>query len=162
MSDQALPGLDSPAERRFHERFQAVSKAGRIVLLLILVAVALGIAGTGPLSWAEVEEGDLLVRYERFARHGATWTLEVESASVDGPVNIVIDRGFHAGQQLEAVVPEPTSVTVSDRFVTYEFETTAAPATLQFRWRADAIWGRSSVVGIEDGPQVSFVQFVYP
>lgn len=164
MSDE-LPGVGLRAEERFHQRYHRATAIGRVVVLVVVVAVALGITGAGPLSWSEAGEGDLRVGYERFTRFGSSWVLEVELPTPeDDPVQVEMDATFHAGQQLETVVPQPTSVTASADVVTYEFEpgSSAAGFTVAFWFRADALWRQHALVGIPGGPTVSFDQFVHP
>lgn len=164
MAEQALPGLDTPEERRFHDRYDAIANFMRWALYLVVALVALGVVGTGPLSWAESTAADGTVRYERFARHGATWTMEVETDAPDGPIAVTIDDGFHSGQDLMGVTPEPSSVTVSDDGIAYRFETesSASESTIVFRFRADALWRQAAEIRVGDGPAVRFTQFVYP
>lgn len=163
--DLPLPGVGLPAEERFHRRRYRATRIGRVVILLVVVAVGLGIVGTGPLSWSEARDGDLRVGYERFARLGAPWVLEVElPAPDDGPVHVEIDAQFHAGQQLETVVPQPSGVMASGDVVTYVFEPGPSRAgfTAAFWFKADALWRQHGQVGIAGGPTVRFDQFVYP
>lgn len=163
--DLPLPGVGLPAEERFHRRYYRAAAVGRVGVLLLVVAVGLGIVGTGPFSWSEARDGDLRVTYERFARRGAPWGLEVElPVPGEGPVRVEIDAQFHRGQQLETVVPQPTSVTAAGDVVTYEFEpgSSAAVFTAAFWFQADALWRQHASVGTAGGPTVTFDQFVYP
>ena len=164
MPEQSLPGLDSPAERRFHERYDAVVRVMEWLLYAIVVMVGLGAVGSGPLSWAQTEGDGIVVSYERFTRNGATWTLEVEAQAFDGPLEVTIDRRFHAGQELTSLTPEPAGVSVDGDSVTYEFEpeSPGERITIEFRFTADSLWRQHAEVRVGGGSPVSFTQFVYP
>lgn len=161
-----VPGVGGEEDERFLRRYRAFAQVWRVVLPVLIIAVALGIVGTGPLSWAEAQEGDLEVSYERFARRGAPWTLAVSvPAPSDGALHVVINRAFHGTQKLSSVTPQPTSVTVSEDVVTYVFEAgdTTGRLEVDFHFIADSVGWEEAEVGIAGaGPRVSFRQFMYP
>lgn len=159
-------GVESAAERAFLDRFYRLGAIGRAVLAGLVVAVALGLVGTGPISWSDATDGDLTVSYERFLRRGAPWTMQVDvAASPDGTAHIVLGREFHGNHQLTSITPQPDSVSVSPDVVTYVFATgsTGRHVTVDFHFTADALgWGPGEVGVAGAGPRVTFRQLMYP
>lgn len=160
------PGVASEAELAFHDRYYRLGTLGRELLALLILAVGLGIVGSGPLSWSDATEGDLTVEYERFMRRGAPWTMRVDAAAPEDEVlHVVVSRPFHHTQKLTSVTPQPDSVTVSSDVVTYVFGagTTSGRVTVDFHFTADSIGWESADVGIAGGgPRVEFRQLMYP
>jgi hypothetical protein len=150
----------------FQRREWAFQRAGWVVLLLLVVAAALGLFGSGPLSDALAEDGSgtLRVEYERFARfHGpATVKVELGPGSVtQDEARLVLSRRFvERIAQLE-IAPEPDQAEMGADTFTYVFRA-REPGSVTLRYLPDHFGTLDTTIAIEDGPAVEISQFVYP
>lgn len=165
-TDEPLPGVGSEAQLRTKGHLQQARLVLLSVVGLLLLFAAAGGIGSGPLSWASADEGDLRVSYERYARAGGPWALEVEAVPPpSGPLRLEISREFHDAHILQSVTPQPATVQVSPDTVTYAFEAVASAdrVAVTFRFTGDAIGRHVARVGVADGgPRIEFSQLVYP
>lgn len=146
-------------------RFERV---GWTSLAVFVGAGLLGLFGGGPLSRGEVDapSGALTVRYERFIHNDTQTTLELR-ATADQPAGrrwIAISADYAGQVRIERVMPEPERTVVTDKAVRFGFDpvqsgergiiTIVLTPTQAGLLRAE--------IGVAEGPNVSFTQFVYP
>ena len=137
------------------------------VMLLIMVGAALGLFGHGPLADAQARAEGLTLVYDRFARHGATSSLEaeVEPQALRGDtLTLWMTRSYLDRAELESVIPEPERVGARGDVVVFTFVMTdrSRPTRITFNLRPDAYGSEHVRAGIEGGESVSFRQFIYP
>jgi hypothetical protein len=146
-----------------------ISRLGWAVMALIILAAILGLFGGGIFTDATLRaEGGLLeVRYERFARHAASANLVLTpgpNAMREGSARLWIDREYLNGVQVQTISPEPYSVEAyGDRLVyAFRFDQSDAPIPVSFSLHVVGLGLLQGRVGLEEGPELDFRQFVYP
>ena len=151
----------------FQRKDWLAQRIGWGAIALVLLAALAGVTGSGPLS--RVTRGDgryLTVEYERFVRHGARTTLTFRvapAATTAGRVRIAIDRRFLVANDLQRVVPEPSTTRGRDQHVEFVHDVAAGEA-LQVRWTVEPeeIGKHSVSVRLDGGPPIEMSQFTYP
>ena len=144
-----------------------VQRLGWLGMLLIVGAATLGLFGHGPLADGQARAESLTLDYARFARHGATSSLEavVQPQALRGDtLRLWIARSYLDGVELESVIPEPERVATRDDVVVFTFVTAqrSQPTRITFNLRPDQYWSEHARAGIEGGESVTFRQFIYP
>lgn len=148
----------------------AVKRAGWAAMALLIVAAILGLFGTmGPLSKATAgeDDGPLRVEYRRFARYLAPMALSAHVApgmARGGEIRLWVSRDLMAHSDVLGIVPEPDSVEAGADRLTYVFLVAdpREPVEIDFNLRLQEIGRLAGGVGLEDGPQLGFVTFIYP
>ena len=136
-------------------------------MLAIIVAALIGLLGAGPLSSAMAEAGPLQLEYSRFERRHAPTELEVSVASSavsQDQVEVWLSSDYLARIEITSIVPEPEEVREADDRVIYRFsidDQVQAPR-IHFALEHDDPGPTTGHIGVIDGPELTFWQFVYP
>ena len=153
----------------FEHRSWSVQRIAWIILSLILAAAFLGLMGEGPLSGATAGAADapFQVRYGRFVRHRGSTQMEIQlqPGAVQGDeVRVWVDREYLSGVELRQVVPEPDSVEAGQDRLVYVWKLNEPGAGTGFIFDLMPVQNgiRDVRIGLEDGPEVSFTQVVWP
>jgi hypothetical protein len=164
---QRVGSLEIGQDLDFQRKEWEVQRVAWLVVLVILLAAVAGIFGAGPLSHAEAASGPLEMNYDRIARRGSETTLTLRVApqtAVDGELPLWLDRDFLDKVNIDRIVPEPAEMEAEDERVIYRFVAAdpeqVAEITFQLNPAEPGIArGR---LGVVDGAEVSFAQFIYP
>jgi hypothetical protein len=145
----------------------SVQRVGWAVFLLILIAGLAGLLGGGPLGHAEASADPLTVGYERFARTRAATELEVHispGAAPNGEVEIWLDRGYLDKVDIEVVLPQPSGMAAAADRIIFRFivNDPAEPGEIIFDVQPSEPGRIEARLGLVDGPEVRFDQFIYP
>lgn len=139
-------------------------RIGWLIMAVVVVAAALGFAGTGPVSHrtSATADGVLEIRYERFVRRNAPALLRVQVAA--GHDAVWIGQSFLGQIRLVSMEPAPATAAPAGDRVTYRFDAGRAEGgfDLVIRFEPEAIGGSEGVVGVPGADSLSFRQFVYP
>jgi hypothetical protein len=123
---QRIGDLEINQDLRFQERMWVAQRAGWIGMLAIAVVALLGFIGHGPLTGGTAgSAGGLEVDYARFARHRADTELVFTAhpaVIADGQVQLGINAEYLEGLEVRGILPEPESVSIDARWVTYSFQ----------------------------------------
>jgi hypothetical protein len=144
-----------------------VQRAGWVVMLLIVLGAVLGLFGHGPLAEGQARTGGFIMDYDRFARHGATSSLQAEASpqTLRGDtLKLWLTRDYLDGVEIESVIPEPERVETRGDVVLFTFMTAerSQSTRVTFNMRPDEYWSQPARAGIDGGASVSFRQFIYP
>jgi hypothetical protein len=161
--------LDVGQDLAFEKRWWKIERSGWAVMLLVLVAAILGFLGPGLLTkkTAGKRNGPLWLEYYAFARYQAPMKLAVQvspEAVTEKEVRLWLDRQYVEAIQIEHVDPEPESVAIAgERFVyTFKASDLRQNAKIMFHLEPNR-FGKAHVrLGLLDGPEIAFTQFVYP
>lgn len=153
---------------RHQRREWRVERVGWALMALLLIAALLGLLGYGPLSHtrARSDDGRLTVAYDRFQRSSALSRYEIEAAPslVAGDrLRLQFDRHLIDALEIEAVEPQPESVSAGERRTTYEFaaEPGGQPQRIVIYYRPST-FGRLSGGVTAGGAALALDQLVYP
>ena len=146
-----------------------------VAMVVIIVAAALGFAGSGPFARdthsATLAGGTIEVEYPRFLRYHAPQSLEV---TVDAPaasgdtLRVAITPPFADSARIDDLDPEPGSTSLSSDGAVYEWtvDDWSRPVRVALQYEADDIGAVRSTIRVTagDGVEASFDlrQFVLP
>lgn len=154
-----------------HERLEwKIERIAWAIIAALLLAALAGLLGPGPLSQATAgrEGAPLRVKFNRLAHYQAPEDLRVHVGSGvarEGRIRVWIGREHVQSMELDYIDPEPESVEVSPERFTYTFAVSGDErngTALLFHYEPDSFGPVSIVMGLEDGPELAFTQFVYP
>ena len=146
-------------------RIQVAQRIGRALLVLLVLAAAMGLFGLGgPMAEARVTRGPVEVTYPRFARHLAPTGIEVEVAQAAGDTVTLAIHGeladaFHA----ETITPTPDRVATAGDATVYRFAAVPGqPHRIRFDGQMETIGPVGGTLRIDGGPPVELDTFVHP
>ncbi|HET7584279.1 MAG TPA: hypothetical protein VFK13_05195 [Gemmatimonadaceae bacterium] len=159
--DQALEGQG---------RGWRAQRVGWVLMLLIVLAGLLGLAGRGPLATATAGGGDaaLRIEYQRFARHGSPLRLVLHVApnvaARDSTVRVWIGRRLLQAAEVSDILPTPAATAAGPDGDIYAFRVAdpARDATIAFDVQPQAYWSHHASVRLVGRPAVAFTVFVFP
>jgi hypothetical protein len=161
-------GEDTSLNDLTHERaVWKVEHWGWGVFALILLAALIGLFGEGPLAHAKAgrPKSNLWIEYDRLVRYQAPTTLKVHIAAGNNSLPALwVARDYLDRVQVEDISPVPERTKVGKDSLIYIFNVarTNEEATITFQVKP-AGYGNTPVrLGLMDGPQIGFTQFVYP
>ncbi len=166
---QQVGDLELNQDLDFQRASWTVQRIGRAIMVLVTLAALAGVFGRGPLSRATAgdESALLQIKYNRFERrHGPTqMEIQVGQGAIQGDtIRLWVDREYLQGNQVESVVPEPDSMEARPDRMIYVFKVNqpGAGTTITFNMNPQQIGPRTVRVGLDNGQELSFRQFVYP
>ena len=159
--------LERDRDLLFQRREWTIQRGGWLVMLAIIVAALIGLLGAGPLSSATAESGPLLLQYSRFERRHAPTELEVTVANTvidQDQIEIWFSTDYLTRTEITSIVPEPEEVSETDDRVVYRFniDDQGQTPTMYFALEHDDPGSTTGRIGVNDGPELTFWQFVYP
>lgn len=165
MEKSRYPGLEIPEDMRQQQREWRMQRVLWPVLYAILLAIAIGFLGKGPVSDAEVGEPDdaLHMKYQRFLRYRAPDKLELAVQARTETVEITLDNQYVRNIEIEEIMPTPERVISGAEATTFVFNGRGS-ATLhaQFYFKPETIGSLEGRIALKDQAPQSFSQFVYP
>ena len=157
--------LDLDEHLPFQRREWRASRLLWILLLLTMLATALGVFGNGPLSHARAEasNGGLSVQYDRFGRFGAAMRMTVSApAPASGPTEMEISRSLLDAFQVTEIAPAPAAQELTDEAVRYRFDADPDSRTsIIFDIQPQRRWMLKGFIR-SAGETVVLRQFIYP
>jgi hypothetical protein len=144
-------------------------RVGWGVMGLVVISALLGVFSSGPLSRTTVTSMDARVslQYDQFVRYLAPTVLQVRlqsEANRDRQTRLWLDRHYLQGVEVQQITPQPQRVEAAAERFTYVFNLTAGgqPTTVTFHVQLNTMGPLSGRIGLDNGPPLSFSQFVYP
>jgi hypothetical protein len=160
-------GGDSHLDDLAHER--AIWKLQHYAwtfFALILVAALLGLFGDGVLSHAKAAKPGLSLEYERFGRYQAPNALKLRLGAGGGNTlpAVWLDRDFVDQIEIQEIYPPPELVKVTSDRLIYIFNVAQTNDTvaIAFHFKPDGYGKTRGRLGLVDGPELTFSQFIYP
>jgi hypothetical protein len=151
----------------FERRQWVVQRVSWVICSLILVAGFIGLLGSGPLSHVGTSAGPLTLEYERFVRNlsPTVFRLRVDSGvAVDQQIGVWLDQDLVDKFDITQIIPEPIDAEAgADRVVYYFGVTESDPLSeITFDVQPSEPGLSRSRLGIVNGPEIEFDQFIYP
>jgi len=163
------PDLEISHDLAFQQRTWAVQRIGWVMMLLFVVAAAVGLFSVGPLSWTQTRdpEGLIALEYERFGRYMAPTTLRLRlepSATSRDRVAVRMNRALTEDLEIQHIRPAPERMTASPDGMRFEFDIAARgePANITFSVRPQSIGRLRGEVGLIGHEPARPSLFVYP
>jgi hypothetical protein len=159
---------DASLDDLAHERkVWKVEHWGWGVFALILLAALLGIFGEGLLARAKAGRPNsaLRIEYDRFVRYQAPTMLKVHVAAGNNALPALwVARNYLDRVEVERISPEPERVKAGNNSLIYIFNIaqTNEEATISFQVKPTGYGKMPVSLGLVDGPQMDFTQFIYP
>jgi hypothetical protein len=142
-------------------RLQRIGWVGMVLLLVVALA---GGFGRGPWSRARVgAPGGLEVDYGRFERRTQEARLVVRlGPQPAGLVRLWIDGDYLARQPLQNMLPQPERMALSSGRLILDLRVSGDRPEIRIDTRPERFGRQRGRLGLLDGPEVAFEQFVYP
>jgi hypothetical protein len=137
-------------------------------MALIILAALAGLFGSGGLSQARAGDpsSQLWLEYHRFERTQSATTVHVHIPSAENAEirRIWLSRNYLQGVKVEQVTPPPETVEAAADRLIYSFRVAPSdqPTTIVFHLNPEFPGILAGTIGVEDGPELSFNQLVYP
>jgi hypothetical protein len=164
-SSRSIELQENPGFQLWEWRLQ---RLGWWALSLVVLAAMLGLFGKGLLSGGEARNapGSLRVRYERFARVGASnrITLDLPPAQSSDSVLLHLNRRYFDSVRIETVTPGPAGIDVGPDEVVFRFSTAATgrtPVSIVFDVEPLRAGRLPAVLRTNTEPMLTFTQLVY-
>jgi hypothetical protein len=159
--------LERDRDLRFQRREWTVQRGGWLIMGAIIVAALIGLLGAGPLSSATAETGPLQLQYGRFERRHAPSELEVSiagGADNRDQIEIWLSTDYVGRIEITSIAPEPEEVSVAGDRVVYRFnvDDQSGASVIRIALEPDDPGFTTGRIGVMDGPELTFSQFVYP
>ena len=130
--------MDIATDPTFQERFWVVVRIGWLVMAAILVAALLGFTGGGGRFSAQtIEAGSARIEFPAIARWAAADRMTVTVGHPAGPTAITLPEALGEIISIEAVNPQPRSVTAraeGDEYI-FDLAPEAGEASIEFSVR---------------------------
>lgn len=162
---ETLPGVkESGAALTFEQRFR---QAGFAVLLLIVALALGGFFSTGYFSSAQKENKNHTLRlyYERFGRLQTEFKLRITASSTNsGEYLFRLDGDFSDNFQPGNITPQPDRMYSQGKalFLAYNASKSRGDFTVTMYLTPTTPGKALSRVAINDEPEISVRQFIYP
>lgn len=158
---KALATPEKLARMRRNWRFQHIGWAGIAILVL---AGAVGLFGSGPLSSTTHSADGLTVELNRFIRRETPFTIKVTATlpPESTQARLSLPRHFFDDVRVSSLMPEPVEVVTTDQTTTFVFAVDT-PRTLTIHLHCEA--RRSGLLHGEitaGDARLRFTQFVWP
>ena len=155
---------DVDSDLAFHQHEWRIQRVGWVLVALFLMLALGGLFGGGPLSYARAGNAAGSIEYERFVRNGLSTEFVVTPAGrvASGVHRVAISADYLEAFRVERITPEPTAVRMTGQLLVYEFESTAAGASISFHIHPQRLGRHTAEVRIDAGTPLGIRQLTYP
>ncbi|MEX2284305.1 MAG: hypothetical protein WEE89_17585 [Gemmatimonadota bacterium] len=140
-----------------------IQRIGWVFIVIIALASIAGAFGGGPLAHQtrSTSSGDLVIEYDRIARHAAITRFDLHTPRAQGEVGVVFSTDYLHQAELRTVMPEPDRTESGAGNTTFYFNL-EPNATVSFVFEPDDIGLRTIQIGLRGGSALRLKQFVLP
>jgi hypothetical protein len=150
---------------RLQHREWRVQKVSWFLLYALLVAIAFGLLGHGPLSNSQVRSpaGGTLLEFDRFMTVKSTNRLTLTLQPSNGEVRAVLDAKYLQDVEIKEIRPEPEKSVLESEGTAYIFSANSQkPMRVHFSFEPRNIGMLEGWIAVAGEPRLKFKQFVYP
>lgn len=158
--------IDIEEDLNHQKKAWRIRSAGFILIILFVVASALGLFGTGVLS--KITEGDeasgFYIETEKFLRAGAPaqMIIHLKDRSPD-TLEIFFNNDFLKNIKIESITPRPVEETNSGGNTLFKFtRKTAGSYLIKIDYTAEEPFLHTVNLSSKDGRTINFTQIIYP
>lgn len=121
----SLPQLheDIPLQRTAWK----IQKVCWVVIVLLMIVIAAGIFGDGPLSSVRETRGSISMEYERFSRDKGEMETVIHVKGTEGRIEVRIPLDYLARFKIDKIFPETFESKISGNEIVYSFDTGNSP-----------------------------------
>lgn len=162
-------GLEIFEDAAWQRRTWQVERVAWVVMLGVVTAALLGVFGGGWLASAREssDDGRLSLEYERFCRNQSPSMLRIETSAIvpgSNAVRLWVSRDYFDAVSVEPIMPPPERVEAAEDRIVFELAVSERAKQIVVLLpieplRSGPITGR---VGIVEGEEISFRQFIFP
>lgn len=151
--------LELDEDLRLHKKSWVIQRVGWVLLLVFVVAAALGLFGDGVLGKQKSKSGNATAEYDRFARYESETKILLESP--DESINTLsLSQTYVEGMRIVRILPEPEINSGDGDDILYRFNGDHRLVTVYVRPESPgSIRGKLAVNG---NSPVNIFHFVYP
>lgn len=163
-ANKSSPVVEKPRWLNFEFLLRRI---GFAFLLLIVVAALAGAFSRGYLSESTLANDDrsLTLHYEKFNRLMSDMDMKITSVTAAGKRNrIVLAGDFMEGYRIDTLQPQPDKMySLNGRMILeYPQPAVGSEQTLWLSLTPMKIGAIKSTIAIDNGPEITFQQFIYP
>ncbi|WP_132052282.1 hypothetical protein [Pseudocnuella soli] len=115
--------LDLDEDLKLHRKGWIAKPIGRAIIMVIVIAGALGFFGQGILSKKVLRQGSAMIQFDRFLRHNGEMDMLVSMTSVAGRSAVSFPLDYMQHLKVEHIVPQPEASFIRSGQVWYVFQT---------------------------------------
>lgn len=157
--------LQLDEDLRLQHREWRVQKVSWFLLYGLLIAIAFGLLGHGPLSTSHVRgpDGSASLQFERFMTVKSANQLTLTLPPAKGQVRAVLDAKYLQDVEIRDITPEPEKSVLESEGTAYFFSADSQkPMQVQFSFEPRKIGMLEGWIAVAGESRLNFRQFVYP
>jgi hypothetical protein len=160
--------LQIEEDRAFERASWTVQHYAWVFMLALIIAGALGYAGSGPFSHVDAADptGLFSIGYDRSLRRLAPSSIDVtvRDRREDGSLILWMDEEYAKQISVESMLPRPQAEASGSGMIFFAFPPgpVLGSFSLQMEYRPTALGWIAGKIGVVEGPTAEFSQFVYP
>lgn len=158
--EQIEPCLSIQEDIASQERGWKIQRTATYIIFGLMILIAAGLFGSGPLSRKTAVVNGVTVAYERFIHHNGNTRIDI-SAPATGSVTVVSFPVRYLDLfSIETVAPEPAGSHINGQEIVYTFHTSQASRLI---FTVSALqWGRVNTGIKVNGQLLPLSYFIYP
>lgn len=157
--------LQLDEDLRLQHREWRIQKVSWFLLYGLLVAIAFGLLGHGPLSTRHVQSsaGSASLQFDRFMTVKSANQLTLTLPPANGQVRAVLDAKYLRDVEIRDITPEPEKSVLESEGTAYIFSADSQkPMQVHFSFEPRNIGMLEGWIEVAGEPRLKFKQFVYP
>ena len=157
--------LQLDEDLRLQHREWRIQKVSWFLLYGLLIAIAFGLLGHGPLSTSQVQgpAGSASLQFDRFMTAKSANRLTLTLPPANGQVRAVLDAKYLRNVEIRDITPEPEKSVLESEGTAYLFSADShKPTQVQFMFEPQKIGLLEGWIAVADESRLNFKQFVYP
>lgn len=165
MNQGRYPGLQLDEDMPLQRREWLVQRIAWAVLSALLLAIVLGLFGSGPLSHsvARTADGSVEAEYERFMRNRSPETMRLTVHPDSGAVMLLFDAEYLRRIEIKRIVPEPDQILFGMDAAALVFTADApGPMRIAIHFQPEKVGMLKGWVMQDGRPRLELGQFVFP
>ena len=159
--EEVKPCLSIQEDIEYQEKGWKIQRIATYIIFGLVLLIAAGLFGNGPLAHKTVKENGVVLTYERFIHHNSKTQLDIYAPVATGQTTVIafpLRYLDHFG--VETVVPEPAENRISGQEIVYTFNTSRAGRITFFVTSLQ--WGRFDAGIKVNGQLLPISYFTYP
>ncbi|MBE7172508.1 MAG: hypothetical protein INR73_18125 [Williamsia sp.] len=158
--EQIEPCLSIQEDIEYQEKGWLAQRIANGVIFGLIILIAAGLFGNGPLANKSVEKNGTVLTYKRFIHHNGRTQLDVFAPATGKTTVISFPLSYLDNFEVENVVPDPIKNHIDGQEIVYTFD--ASPAGRISFSVTPSQWGRFNTGLKVNGHSLPLSCFIYP